>query len=190
MLWLLLLLLNTAPALAHSGRTNAQGCHRESATGETHCHNAAPIQSEPQQQPDYAAPWSVVSIGDGDTIRVSQGSHRLTVRLACIDAPERSQAPYGEESREHLKALLSVGDSASLRIVARDRYKRAVAEVFKGDSNINLQMVTAGQAVVYRQYLRNCDRDSYLSAEETASTQRLGYWQQDDPVMPWDWRKR
>ena len=38
---------------------------------------------------------TVVSVGDGDTIRVSEGSRRLTIRLACIDAPETSQRPWG-----------------------------------------------------------------------------------------------
>ena len=41
---------------------------------------------------------TVLSIGDGDTIRVRQAGKALTVRLACIDAPESAQAPYGPES--------------------------------------------------------------------------------------------
>ena len=36
---------------------------------------------------------TVLSIGDGDTIRVRQAGKALTVRLACIDAPENAQAP-------------------------------------------------------------------------------------------------
>jgi endonuclease YncB( thermonuclease family) len=36
---------------------------------------------------------SVLSIGDGDTITVREGSQRIKVRLACIDAPETSQSP-------------------------------------------------------------------------------------------------
>ena len=34
---------------------------------------------------------NVISIGDGDTLRVREGSRTLNVRLACIDAPETSQ---------------------------------------------------------------------------------------------------
>ena len=33
---------------------------------------------------------TVLSIGDGDTIRVRQAGKALTVRLACIDAPENA----------------------------------------------------------------------------------------------------
>ncbi len=37
---------------------------------------------------------TVLSVGDGDTIRVADGPQRLTIRLACIDAPEMAQTPY------------------------------------------------------------------------------------------------
>ena len=36
---------------------------------------------------------TVLSIGDGDTIRVQQGMQKLTVRLACIDAPPKWPKP-------------------------------------------------------------------------------------------------
>ncbi len=44
-----------------------------------------------------AAEFKVLSVGDGDTIRVTGTTdvNKTTVRLACIDAPEISQAPYG-----------------------------------------------------------------------------------------------
>ena len=38
---------------------------------------------------------TVVSIGDGDTMRVRDGGRLLTIRMACIDAPEIAQKPYG-----------------------------------------------------------------------------------------------
>lgn len=45
---------------------------------------------------------TVVSIGDGDTIRVRKAGRLVTVRLACIDAPELAQAPYGAKARRYL----------------------------------------------------------------------------------------
>lgn len=50
----------------------------------------------------------VVSVGDGDTLRVATGDKTLTVRLACIDAPETAQAPFGKASAERLRQLLPV----------------------------------------------------------------------------------
>ena len=43
---------------------------------------------------------SVLLIGDYDTISVTEGNQRIKVRLACIDAPETLQTPYGLEARK------------------------------------------------------------------------------------------
>lgn len=48
---------------------------------------------------------TVVSVGDGDTIRVREGGRLLTIRLACIDAPEMGQRPSGAIAREALERL-------------------------------------------------------------------------------------
>ena len=76
----------------------------------------------------------MLSIGDGDTIRVTSpsGAGKTTVRLACIDAPETSQIPYGNDARQALQADLPIGTEVSLRTKATDRYGRTVAEVLKG----------------------------------------------------------
>ena len=34
-----------------------------------------------------------LSVGDGDTLRVVDGPQRLTIRLACIDAPRDGPGP-------------------------------------------------------------------------------------------------
>jgi endonuclease YncB( thermonuclease family) len=38
---------------------------------------------------------TVLSVGDGDTFRVVEGSQRLTIRMACIDAPDIEPRPEG-----------------------------------------------------------------------------------------------
>lgn len=83
-----------------------------------------------------------------------------------------------------------MGSPVSLRVVTTDRYGRVVAEVFKGSTNINLAMVARGGAVVYRDYLGGCDRNTYLGAEDRARGQGLGFWGQETPVMPWVWRRK
>jgi endonuclease YncB( thermonuclease family) len=138
-----------------------------------------------QAQTDRA---TVLSIGDGDTIRVRQAGKALAVRLACIDAPENVQTPYGLKSRQYLQKRLPIGSEVSLIIKTTDRYGRSVAEVFSG-VNINLAMVEDGQAFAYRQYLRGCDTKSYLEAEERASRRRLGVWQVPGGITrPWVFR--
>ena len=132
---------------------------------------------------------TVLSIGDGDTIRVLQAGKPLTVRLACIDAPETAQAPYGQQARTYLQQRLPIGREVSLNIKTTDRYGRSVAEVIS-ESNINLALVEDGQAFAYRQYLRGCDAKAYLEAEERASRARLGVWQVPGGITrPWDFRR-
>jgi micrococcal nuclease len=46
---------------------------------------------------------TIVSVGDGDTIRVKTPEKTLTIRLACIDAPEMKQQPYGQAASNRLK---------------------------------------------------------------------------------------
>lgn len=134
---------------------------------------------------------TIVSTGDGDTLRVQIGNTTKTIRLAFIDAPESSQLPYGPAAGQRLKQLLPKGRSVSLRVIDTDRYGRTVAVVYAGSNPINLQMVQEGYAVVYRQYLKGCqDLCTPLQvAEADAKRQRLNFWSQSNPVMPWDYRK-
>ncbi len=132
----------------------------------------------------------VASVGDGDTLRVRQGNQLTTLRLACVDAPETSQRPWGQQSANRLKQLLPPGQAVQVRAVERDRYGRTVAELYLGNQSVNLKLVKDGMAVVYRQYLSGCvdTKDQYLQAEAQAKLHRLGFWNQPNPVMPWDFR--
>jgi endonuclease YncB( thermonuclease family) len=132
---------------------------------------------------------TVLSIGDGDTIRVRQAGKALTVRLACIDAPETAQGPNGQQARNYLQQRLPVGREVSLEVKTTDRYGRSVAEVIS-EININLAMVEDGQTFAYRQYLSGCNAKEYLDAEYRASRRRYGVWQVEDGITrPWDFRR-
>ncbi len=135
------------------------------------------------------SPIKVVSTGDGDTLRVLQNGKTVTVRLACIDAPESAQQPWGSAAAGRLAALLPKNSAVTMRIVDKDRYGRTVAETFKDGTLINLQMVEEGHAVAYRDYLAQCNAQQYLAAEERAKASKLAFWNQNDPVMPWDFRR-
>lgn len=131
----------------------------------------------------------VISVGDGDTIRVRQGDRMLTVRLACIDAPETGQHPYGQQSQRDLKQRLPHGREVMLKINGTDRYGRQVAEVH-AEKNINLAMVETGRAFVYRPYLSGCKGKDYINAENRAKRRHLGIWQVKGGIMrPWDFRR-
>jgi endonuclease YncB( thermonuclease family) len=137
--------------------------------------------------PTHAA--SVLSIGDGDTITVTEGSRRIKVRLACIDAPETSQSPHGMEARRALQGLLTIGSQVTLKTKATDRYGRSVAEVLKGSTNINQSLVGSGNAFVYWQYISGCDRQTYSRLENDARLKGAGVWGVPGGIQrPWDYR--
>jgi endonuclease YncB( thermonuclease family) len=136
---------------------------------------------------------SVISVGDGDTITVTEGANRIKVRLACIDAPEMSQRPAGPASRKALQALLPVGTNVSLQVKSIDRDGFTVAEVFKPGqpAPVNMQMVSEGMAFIDRKSLKGCDEYSYGEAETGASVSKRGVWGPllgYDLMFPWDYR--
>ena len=93
----------------------------------------------PQIAGSQGMPATVLSIGDGDTIRVRQATRAITVRLACIDAPETAQNPYGQQARKSVQQRLPIGRQVTLAVKTTDRYGRTVAEVIS-DININLAL--------------------------------------------------
>ena len=133
---------------------------------------------------------TVLSVGDGDTISVNEGTARIKVRLACIDAPETSQSPYGMQARRALQGLLPIGSQVTLRNKAMDRYGRRVAEVLKGSTNINQSLVGSGNAFVYWQYISGCDRETYSRLENYARLKGAGVWGVPGGIQrPWDYRR-
>ena len=184
------LLIAASPAVnSHGGGLDSSGCHTNSKTGERHCHHG----NTPSPKPSVSLVFGaviLVSVGDGDTVRITdKAGNKVTIRLACIDAPETSQGTSGKWSTETLKGLIQ-GKPISLKPQAKDRYGRTVAEIIQGSSNINLEMVRLGAAFAYRKYLKQCDSDAYLKAETAAMNRRLGVWgPYKVDLKPWDYRR-
>jgi endonuclease YncB( thermonuclease family) len=131
----------------------------------------------------------VVSVTDGDTIKVYNAEQgQVKIRLYGIDTPEKAQ-PYGKAAGKYLSSLIA-GATVDIESVTTDRYGRTVGIVSDSERNINQQMVRAGYAWVYQRY---CDKpfcDYWLALESEAKTDKLGLWQESNPVPPWEWRRR
>ena len=128
---------------------------------------------------------NVTRVVDGDTIVVQLSSGPIKVRLYGIDAPEHNQ-PGGFESAMTLRSLVA-GKQVSLEPVNQDRYSRMVAKVFQGRVNVNAQMVSRGQAWVYRHYIKRSDRQ-WCGLEAEARDNRLGLWRARNAIPPWTFR--
>jgi endonuclease YncB( thermonuclease family) len=127
----------------------------------------------------------VTHVVDGDTIDVDLDSGPIRIRLDSIDAPEKSQ-PFGEAARQALERLVD-GQEVGLVPMSQDRYERMVALVYRGDLNVNLELVRNGYAWAYRKYLRDAE---YCDAERYARDQKLGLWAAEfaPARAPWEWR--
>jgi endonuclease YncB( thermonuclease family) len=133
----------------------------------------------------------VVGVADGDTITLldsNRQQHRI--RLAGIDAPEKAQ-PFGQRSKQHLSDL-AFGKQAKADCYKIDRYDRDVCTVYVDGKDIGLAQIDAGLAWWFRKYAHEQlpkDRIDYEAAEDRAAADRVGLWQDKNPVPPWEWRR-
>lgn len=111
------------------------------------------------------------------------------MRIACIDAPELGQEPYGRLSTDVLTGLVVGRKSVSLNIKGNDGYGRIVAEVFRGRLNVGLAMVQRGHAFVYDDFIGQCDGVSLQKAEARARDRGRGVWSSASLEKPWDYRR-
>jgi endonuclease YncB( thermonuclease family) len=126
----------------------------------------------------------IVAIADGDTLTILDANNRQTkIRLHQIDAPEKKQ-DYGQSSKQSLSDL-AYGKQARVEVADIDRYGRSVGTVWVAGQNINLEQVKRGMAWRYLQYSHD---PAYGVAEQTARENRIGLWQQPNPIPPWEFR--
>lgn len=127
----------------------------------------------------------VVGIKDGDTIVVFDGKTSTTIRIAAIDAPEKSQA-FGTAAKQAMSSLC-FGKTATVKSLDTDRYGRTVADVFCAGKNAGDWMVYNGFAWVYDRYASG--HTQYYQSQKLAREQRKGLWQDANPTPPWAYRK-
>ena len=136
--------------------------------------------------PAYDLSGRVVKVTDGDTITIldaNQTQHK--VRLYGIDTPEYKQ-PYSRVATKALAGLVE-GEGVGVDVKDTDSYGRTVGVVYKGNVNVNLQMVKSGYAWWYKKHAPL--DDDLRMAEERAQIDKLGLWAEPDPIAPWEWRR-
>lgn len=114
-------------------------------------------------------------IKDGDTIVCSDNYSALQIRLADINAPE-IDTKAGVLSKKALAKLLPLKTKLNLTIYGIDAYERSVATVYKGNLDINKQMLKLGMAKIFYMYLHEDKKESYFEAQNYARGKKLGIW--------------
>jgi len=127
----------------------------------------------------------VVGVSDGDTLTVRDGDTKTVIRLAEIDAPERTQ-PYSQVSKKNLEALCWHAKLVELTPVDKDRYGRTVAHVWCDGVHVNWRQVEEGLAWCFTRYLKH--PDECLPLEKVARESKKGLWREPNSQAPWDFR--
>ena len=133
---------------------------------------------------EYLESLKIKKIVDGDTVHVFYQDEVYKIRLTEIDAPERDQ-PYGSNSTEYLKNLLKEG-MVDVDISGTDRYGRKLGRLYWQGKDINRELVSAGYAWVYDQYVTD---NSFYENQSKARNLKKGLWGDQNPLEPWNWRK-
>lgn len=127
----------------------------------------------------------VAAVSDGDTFKLKTSNREVWVKIAGIDAPDPGQKGAGN-ARTELVSMIQ-NQHVSIKTVGRDCKGRWVAEVFLQGRNIGSSMVAKGQAWVSGE--RVSDLGVY-QLQSNAKSQRKGFWKQDNPIPPWEWREK
>jgi endonuclease YncB( thermonuclease family) len=144
----------------------------------------------------FADQFKVTRVTDGDTIKVTGNGSKVTVRMVGIDAPETSKKknqpgqPFSRKSTKHL-ANLVLNKSVEVKSYGTGRYGRILGVVFVDGKNVNLEIIKAGLAEVYRgKPAGGLDLEPYWKAEAEAKKAGIGMWSMRDKYMsPRKWRR-
>ena len=143
-----------------------------------------------------AGQFKCTRVTDGDTITVVTDGQKVTIRLVGIDAPEKSRSkhqpgqPFSQTSTKYLASLV-LNNHVDIVSYGTDRYGRTLGVVYVDGKDVNLEMVRAGLAEVYRgRPAKGFDNEPYQKAEDAARRAGVGMWSLGDKyVSPKDWRK-
>ncbi|WP_094677735.1 thermonuclease family protein [Hydrocoleum sp. CS-953] len=125
---------------------------------------------------------------DGDTLEVTMSECRIPwdgnsqlcrLQLACIDGPDYGDSPFFEAAKSRLETLIPRGTIVSVSDTGKSSRKRIVAEVFKDNTSINLQLVREGKASLFCKHLNDTcpsSKSAYLNAQNSARQAGLGVW--------------
>ena len=136
----------------------------------------------------------VISVIDGDTVRLKTNEKTLQAHLAYIDAPEKEQ-PFGKQAKQQLSQL----------VLQKNVLIQSVGDkwlIYHRGENINLNMLQLGYAWPSQSLLNRSEHQGekpaqrmlrdYLQAYEIASESQRGLWglAHELRVSPWQWRKQ
>lgn len=132
----------------------------------------------PKEIPHTISNVKLINCYDGDTCTFRDGAHKIKVRLAGVDAPEKNQQ-FGRESRDSLSSFIQSAKTIELRCIGRS-YKRKVCEIFADGKSASEHQVSRGFAWDAPKY----SKGKFRSLQDQAAKGKLGLWSQPNHPRP------
>lgn len=135
--------------------------------------------------PSFAGQFKVTRVHDGETIRAEGYGIEIVVRLAGIEIPvasEQNHPSLALEAKSYLADMV-LNKGIDIKGHGVDDMNRVLGVLMIQQVNVNLEMIKAGYAIVYRRdpphplYLL-----PYVKAEEAAKRFRKGIWATDTGI--------
>jgi len=129
---------------------------------------------------------TVEYVSDGDTfyLRMDTGD-KITVRVADIDCPESTQE-FGLVAKQFTTEAVQ-GKIVTLKVKELDPYDRTVAYVNYEGKDLSEELLKSGLAWHYTRY---SDSPHFDELQLKARSAGLGLWSQEEPMAPWDYRRK
>jgi micrococcal nuclease len=149
--------------------------------------NSAPILHDVSQFEEFP----LVSIVDGDTIKINYNGSTELVRFLLVDTPETNhptigEQPFGQDAKTFTKQLLEGQDKVYLEfdVTYRDKFQRLLAYIYTVDGvSIQEELLKNGLARVAYIYAPNTKHvDWFDSIQKVAQKQAVGIWSVEDYV--------
>ena len=129
--------------------------------------------------------YRVVSVVDGDTIKVRINGRKETIRMIGLDTPETKKPHvavqcYGKEATSHMQSLVQ---SKDVQLVVdrgqgeRDKYGRLLRYVFvDGQTNVALAQIAGGFGREYTYDDAYTYQSQFRAAQAEAQAAKRGLW--------------
>ena len=128
----------------------------------------------------------VVSVMDGDTMKVKYNGKTKKVRYLLVDAPEMyhkklGEQPFGREAQRRNREILNHAKEVTLEFDVggkEDKYGRLLAYVYADGKSVQEQLIREGLVRVGYIYEPNTKYvDKYKEIQEEAKKAERGIWQ-------------
>lgn len=148
--------------------------------------------TEPEPEPQPTSPpaqtlYTVISVVDGDTIKINYNGVTTSVRLIGVNTPEtvdprKDVECFGVEASNYLKNLLAgkqVTIEADPTQSDRDKYDRLLRYVYLDGEDINYKIIANGYGYEYTYNIPYNKQSQYKAAQNDASSNNRGLWAPD-----------